>query len=351
MNMPLRLVFLGSDAIALPLLEWLAGEGAAVAQVVAVFTQPDRPVGRGQKVQPNAVKTWALARGLPVLQPEKLTEDVRIELAAMGADLGLVMAYGHILRDEFIDTPRLGMLNLHTSRLPQYRGASPIQTAIANGESETGVTLMRIVRRLDAGPIADVERVSIAALDTAADVEIKLGAACMPLLSRALPRLAAGALVLTPQDDAAATYCRKLEKEDGVLDFSAPARAIAARINGLFPWPSCGVEINGQLVKLGLADVPESRPGEHPSAQAHSNADRGKDGEIGHEAAPGKVLGVDSHGLLVATGEGVLRLRRLQRPGGRMLPAAEFLRGFPVAAGHHLPSRPMTVLVTTRSAK
>lgn len=327
--MPLRVVFLGSDAIARPLLDWLAGEGAAVVQVVGVFTQPDRPVGRGQKVQPNAIKSWAEARGLPVFQPEKLTDTARAQLAALGADLGLVMAYGHILRDDFIGTPRLGMLNLHTSLLPSYRGASPIQSAIASGERTTGVTLMRIVRRLDAGPVADAERVAIDPLDTATDVENKLAAACVPLVARVLPRLAEGELAATAQDDAAATYCRKLEKGDGVLDFTAPAALLAARINGLFPWPSCSVEIGGQLVKLGLADVAEGVP----------------DAPV---AAPGEVAGVDAHGLRVATGQGVLRLRRLQRPGGKMLAAAEFLRGFAVSAGTVLPSQPMPTLVTKR---
>lgn len=328
MKLPLRIVFLGSDAIALPMLDWLAGEGAHLAQVVAVFTQPDRATGRGQKVQPNAIKTWALARGLPVFQPEKLTAEIRSQLATIESDLGIVMAYGHILRDEFIATPRLGILNLHTSVLPKYRGASPIQTATANGEHETGVTLMRIVRRLDAGPVAGVERVPILPLETAAEVEAKLSRACVPLIARGLEALAAGTIVFAEQDEAAATYCRKLDKEDGVLDFAAPAATLAARVNGLFPWPACVVEINGQTVKLGLADAiaPASDQG----------------------AVPGEVLGADEHGLRVATGAGVLRLRKLQRPGGRMLAAAEFLRGFPVAPGTRLPSRVMTALVGSR---
>jgi len=315
----------------MPILDWLAQDGAAVAQVVGVFTQPDRPTGRGQQIRANPIKVWAETRGLPVFQPEKLGEEVRLQLAALHADLGLVMAYGHILRDDFMHTPRLGMLNLHTSLLPRYRGASPIQSAIASGERETGVTLMRIVRRLDAGPAADVERVAIGALDTAADVEAKLGAACVPLLRRSLPRFAQGALDFVAQDDAAATYCRKLTKDDGAVDFAVPARGVAARINGLFPWPGCTVEIAGQIVKLGLADVASIvEPGVN----------------VGSE--PGTVLGQDGDGLLVAAGDGVVRLRRLQRPGGRMLPAAEFLRGFPVPAGTRLPSRPMSVLVTTR---
>jgi folate-dependent phosphoribosylglycinamide formyltransferase PurN len=170
MTTPLRLVFLGSDAIARPLLDWLVSDvGRAQVEVVGVFTQPDRPVGRGQKITANEIKTWAIGRGLPVFQPEKITDEVRAQLAALTPDLSLVMAYGHILRDAFIATPRLGTLNLHTSLLPQYRGASPIQTAIASGERQTGVTLMQIVRELDAGPLADFERVKIEPLDTALD--------------------------------------------------------------------------------------------------------------------------------------------------------------------------------------
>jgi methionyl-tRNA formyltransferase len=330
----LRIVFLGSDPMALPLLEWLAGEGAGRVEVVGVLTQPDRPAGRGQKVEPNAIKQWAQRRGRPVLQPEKPGPAECAALAAWQADLALVMAYGHILRDEFIATPRLGTLNLHASLLPKYRGASPIQTAVACGERETGVVLMRIVRRMDAGPVAEVERVAIESLDTAVDVERKLAAACVPLLARALPRLAVGALEFVEQDERAATYCRKLAKEDGALDFAAPAAVLAARINGLFPWPGCSVEVGGLAVKLGLGDG------------AASDADAGQGAR-----EPGEVLGADDRGLLVSTGKDVLRVRRLQRPGGRMLSAGEFLRGFPIPAGTRLPSRPMPTLLVRRALK
>jgi methionyl-tRNA formyltransferase len=327
MSAPLRMVFLGSDPIALPLLTWLSGDASAVAQVVGVFTQPDRPVGRGQKIVANSIKQWALARDLPVFQPEKITEETRAQLAGLSADVALVMAYGHILRDEFIFTARLGTLNLHTSLLPKYRGASPIQTAIACGERETGVTLMRIVRRLDAGPVADAERVAIAPLDTALEVEAKLAAACVPLLARTLPRLREGTLRFVEQEESAATFCRKLSKEDGALDFSAPAAVLAARINGLFPWVACNMEIAGQPVKIGQAEaLPEKSGGDRSSPV-------------------GTVMGADAEGLLIATGEGVLRVRRMQRPGGRMLPATEFLRGFPIAPGVQLPSRPMPALL------
>ena len=319
---PLNLVFLGSDPVALPLLDWLAGEGSALAKVVAVFTQPDRPAGRGQMISANAIKSWALAHGLPLHQPEALTAEGCAQLAAYGADVALVMAYGQILREEFITTPRLGTLNLHTSLLPSYRGASPIQTAIAGGERETGVTLMRIVRKLDAGPVADVERSPIGALDTAGVVERRLASACVPLLARALPRLRAGLLAFIAQDESAATFCRRLVKADGILDFAQPASILAARVNGLFPWPACAILIGGQRVKLGLADA---LPG---------------------SGAAGAVLGADAHGLLVGTGQGILRLLQLQRPGGRLLAAADFLRGFPVPVGTMLASQPMPPLVS-----
>jgi methionyl-tRNA formyltransferase len=320
---PLRVVFLGSDPIALPMLNWLVGEGKGQATIVAVYTQPDRAVGRGQKIVPNEIKTWALAHGLLIYQPEKLDAGALAQLQALDADASLVMAYGHILRDEFIDAPRLGTLNFHASILPKFRGASPIQTAIAAGEKETGVSLMRIVRRLDAGPVADIERLPIEDHDTAAEIETKLAAACVPLLTRNLSRLADGSLAFVPQDDAAATYCRRLVKEDGALDFAASAVQLAARINGLFPWPACSIELNGQTIKLGLAsavDATSTQPA-------------------------GTILGLAEGGLRVSTGAGQLALRRLQRPGGRMLDAAEFLRGFPVAPGLVVVSHPMAPLV------
>ena len=339
---PLRLVFLGSDPITLPLLDWLADHARAQVALVAVYTQPDRPVGRGQKVVPNAIKTWALARGLPVYQPEKITAEVRADYAALAPDLALVMAYGKILRPAFIDTPRLGTLNLHASLLPRWRGASPIQTAVAAGETRTGVSLMRIVPELDAGPVADVEPVTIAPLDTALDVERKLADACVPLIARNLAALAAGTLPFVEQDHARATFCRRLVKADGALDFTAPAAVLAARINGLFPWPACVFEFDGQPIKVGQADaVAGASAGDGIGGDA-----RGGNG--GRAGEPGEVLGADAEGLCVATTAGVLRLRRLQRPGGKMLPAGEFLRGHPVAAGSVLASRPMPDLVVSR---
>jgi len=320
---PLRLVFMGSDAIGLPLLGWLADEAGGAARLVGVVTGPDRPSGRGQAVRPNGVKAWAAGRGIAILQPEQLDASALAELAALCPDVSLVVAFGHILRDEFIAVPRLGTLNLHASLLPRYRGASPIQAAIASGERETGMTLMRIVRELDAGPIGGTERIAVSPLDTALDVEARLAAAAVPLAARALPLLARGELSFRAQDGAGASYCRRLGKADGVLDFAAPAAVLAARVNGLHPWPSVAVDVAGTPVKLGLADAPAGGAG----------------------GVPGTAIGSDEHGLLVATGSGILRLRRLQRPGGRMLGAPEFLRGFPIPAGTVLSSRPMPALV------
>jgi methionyl-tRNA formyltransferase len=188
--------------------------------------------------------------------------------------------------------------------------------------------LMRIVRQLDAGPIAGVERVSIGPRDTALEIEQRLSVACVPLLARTLPALASGELAFANQEESAATFCRRLAKDDGRLDFAAPATALAARINGLFPWPACSIEIAGQPLKIGLADVASN-----PVCNL-----------LGDKIA-GAVLGADAEGLLVATGGGVLRCLRLQKPGGKMLPAPDFLRGSPVTAGTVLPSFPLPLLV------
>jgi methionyl-tRNA formyltransferase len=322
---PLRLVFMGSDPVALRLLDWLEGEGSAAARIVGVVTGPDRPSGRGQAVNPNCIKAWAAGRPFALLQPERLDSAALAALSGLRPDATLVVAYGHILRDDVISVPRLGTLNLHASLLPLYRGASPIQASVASGDAETGMTLMRIVRELDAGPVANAERVPISALDTASDVEAKLADCAIPLLARALPLLGRGELRFLEQDSARATYCRRLEKADGVLDFAAPAEVLSRRVNGLHPWPSVTVELVGSHVRLGLADaLPGASPG-----------------------VPGSVAGSDSGGLLVATGSGTLRIRRMQRPGGRMLEAPEFLRGFPVRAGTVIASSPMPGLVAS----
>jgi methionyl-tRNA formyltransferase len=313
---------MGSDAIALPMLESLMAFPSA--HLAGVWTQPDRPHGRGQRLLPGPIKTWALERGLPVFQPLKPDASDLDAMRGLGTQLILVMAYGHILRQPTLDLPELGCFNLHTSRLPKYRGASPIQTAVASGESGTAVTLMRMEAGLDTGPIVDFEPIPIGPTNTAGEVEASMASACVPLLARNFPRMLRGGLHLSAQNHEAATYCRRLEKADGVLDFSAPARLLAARINGLHPWPCCSLLIKGETVKIGRAGW-----------RASTISD-----------TPGAIVGASGDALEVACGEGVLRLLELQRPGGRMLGAGEFLRGFPIPAGTLLASHPMPPLVS-----
>lgn len=321
----LRTVFMGSDGIALPLLDAVAGEHAGTLELVGIYTQPDRPHGRGMKLQPNAIKQWALGRGIPVRQPDKLGAADVDWLLEQRCDVLLVMAYGHILRQKLLDTPRLPPLNFHASLLPKLRGASPIETAIATGETRTGVTLMRIVRQLDAGPMLDAEAVDIAPDDCRADVYAKLSAACVPLLRRAVPRLVSGDLEFTPQDDAQVTHCRIIRKEDGGMDFHAPAAELHNRCRAFQPWPGAYFDHEGTRIRVGATHVTP-----------------------GVDAAPGTVLpGAGTDGLPVQTGDGVLWLETLQRPGGRMLPAAEFLRGYPLPDGTVIPSQPMGELVTS----
>lgn len=320
-----RLVFMGSDPIALPVLDALASltDGP---EIVAVYTQPDRARGRGQQVRPNPIKQWALEHRIPVFQPAPLGEDDRVSFAALGADLVLVMAYGHILSQGWLDTPPAGFFNLHTSLLPRYRGASPIQATLLDEGDHGGVTLMRLVARLDAGPIVDREQVHLEDLETGATLEDKLAQACVPLVLRNIGAMVQGSPRLETQDEASVTYTRKLRKTDGVLDFTAPAPVLARRVNGLHPWPGVVIEVEGTPVRCGLADTQEG-----PSLPP-----------------PGSVMEPDQTGLRIATGEGILRLRRLQRPGGRMLDAIEFLRGFPISPGSILSSKPMPVLIADR---
>lgn len=327
---PLRLVFLGSDPIALPTLERLAGtaEGRALVELVAVYTQPDRPHGRGQKLQAGPIKEWALARNLPVFQPEKLGAEDLARIRELGTDVALVMAYGQLLKDDFIAAPRLGTFNLHTSALPKYRGASPVTAAIACGDAETAVSFMRIVRKLDAGAVAEVERVAIGAHDTTGTIEAALGIAAAPLTLRCLTAARAGTLVFAEQDETRVSYCRRLAKTDGVLDFTQPAEVLARRVNALQPWPGVTIALGDTPVKVGLAEAADeaTSPG----------------------VAGGTVVAGAREAVHVATGRGVLRLLRLQRPGGKMLPAEEFLRGCPIPVGSVLPSAPMPGLVAAR---
>ncbi len=324
-----RIVFMGSDPIALPMLAFLAdsGGGREQAELVGVFTQPDRAKGRGKAVQPNVIKTWARALGVPVLQPEKPDAETVEWLRAQQVDLVIVMAYGHLLRKALLAAPRYGTVNFHASLLPRYRGASPIETAIAEGEPETGVSLMRIVPKMDAGPVADTARVPITQQDNGDTLRHKLSEGCVTLLSRNLHALLTGTLEFTPQNEREVSYCRRLIKRDGALDFALPARTLADRIRAFRTWPGSHFEHEGNPIKVGNATwVPDGI----------------SDGQ------PGEVLDASASGVVVNTASGSLVLTELQRPGGKMLPAKDFLNGYPLPGGTVLPSLPNQPLVSDR---
>ncbi len=238
----------------------------------------------------------------------------------------VVMAYGHLLSSAVLDQTRLGAINLHASILPRYRGASPVTSAIADRCKETGISLMRMVRQMDAGPVADCERVAITPSDTVGSLTGKLGCTAVPLMARNLASLVSGTLVFRPQDPSQASYTRRLRKSDGAIDFSQSAEAIAARVRALEPWPGTRIEWNGTFIRIGSTNH-----------------------DLEHVVnPPGTILGLDRGELLIATGKGRLRCITLQRPGGRMLPADAFIRGFPLECGSVLPSSCAPPLVSPR---
>jgi len=317
---------MGSDAIALPALNAIARGECGDVDILAVYTQPDKPRGRGKRIEANAIKLWALENEIPVFQPGRVDRAVRMEIEAMNPDVILIMAYGHLLSQALIDVPLRGTWNLHTSILPKYRGASPIQASIVSGGAESGVSFMRLVRQMDAGPVLDVEKVDIERLDTAMELESKLSQACVPLLARCLPSVLDGSAKPESQNESDATYVRKLSKSDGTLDFNQPAAQVANRINGLFPWPGTRFEHDGVVLKVGLADY---------------------DDQVSGKSA-GFVLGLEPQGLAVACETGTLFLKRLQRPGGKMLDAESFLRGFEIPEGTILKSKDASPLVASQ---
>lgn len=306
-----NVVFFGSDAICLPVLNYLHTEAADQCVLRAVVSQPDRRQGRGKKMQPNPVAAWAAAHGVELLQPEKPTRELADWMIENNTVVALVMAYGHFLSKSLRDAASQGMLNFHGSLLPKYRGASPVETAIASGDAETGVGLMQIVKEMDAGGVADVEVVCIDEHDTGPELRVKVGAAVVPLLRRNLDAVLSGGLQFAAQDPANVTYCRKICKEDGVVDFNLPARAIYDRLRAFTPWPGGAFEHGGERIKVGRISIDNDTP---------------------ETTAPGTVLAAES-ALRVATGEGVICFHELQRPGGRLLSVADFLRGYSIRPG------------------
>ncbi len=309
------IAYLGADAICLPGLRHLHERCSEICRLGMIITQPDRRQGRGKKLKQNPVAEYASIQQIPLLQPDKPDRDLAQTMVDEGVVLAFVMAYGHFLPKSVREAPARGMLNFHGSILPAYRGASPVETALAMGEEETGVCLMQVVREMDAGAVADCERIPIRDSDTGPELRARVGQAAVPLLTRNLKAALAGALSSSPQDHSAATFCRKISKEDGALDFEQSAREIDRRLRAFTPWPGGYFHYREQTIKVGLAEVnPQSI-----------------------NASPGTIVRV-GESLDVATTEGIIRFHVLQRPGGRMLPAEAFLRGFPIEPGDCLPS-------------
>jgi methionyl-tRNA formyltransferase len=305
----LRVAFMGSPEFAVPTLEAVL----AAHQVVAVVTQPDKPAGRGQRLEPPPVKAVAERAGVPVLQPRSArTPELVDELRRLAPDVAVVVAYGKILPQAVLDVPRLGCLNVHGSLLPRYRGAAPIQWAIIRGETETGITIMKLDAGMDTGPMLLRRAVAIGEDDTAGTMAARLAPVGAELMREALARLEAGGLVETPQDGSLATLAPMLTKEDGRIDWSQPAAAVRDRVRGVDPWPGATALLDGEVVKMWRPRVVPGR------------------------GAPGEVLGADRDGLLVACGDGAVALAELQLPGRKRLPAPAFLAGRPVPAGTRL---------------
>ncbi|MFN0066562.1 MAG: methionyl-tRNA formyltransferase [Limisphaerales bacterium] len=315
MPAPVRVVYFGTAPLARASLAALI-DAPAVAQVAAVVTQPDKPVGRELRVQPSPVKALALERGLPVLQPARARDATFLdELRALAPDLIVVAAYGQILPPAVLDLPRHGCLNVHASLLPRWRGAAPIQWAILAGDAETGVTLMRMDAGLDTGPMLAAARTPLRPDDTGRTLHDRLAELGGALLVRTLPGWLSGTVPAVPQPAAGTTYARKVTKADGAMDWRRPAVELERQIRAFDPWPGSWTRLAGTaaggLIKLWRAEA-------IPAASAE---------------APGTVLAAGPAGPVVRCGEGGLRLLELQREGGRRLPARAFLAGNPLPPG------------------
>jgi methionyl-tRNA formyltransferase len=316
-------VFAGTPEFARTALEHLHAAGF---RIPLVLTQPDRPAGRGMKLQPSAVKQFAQAHAIPVAQPRSLRLDgkfpedaaaARQALQAARPDVMVVAAYGLILPQWVLDLPRLGCLNIHASLLPRWRGAAPIHRAIEAGDDATGVTIMQMDAGLDTGDMLLAERVAIAASDTTGTLHDRLAALGGRMIVQALELAGSGGLSPVPQPAEGVTYAHKIDKAEAAIAWTQPAPVIARRVRAFDPFPGATGVVQGETLKVWEAHaVPAAAAGD----------------------APGTVLAADAQGIAVACGEGVLRVTELQRAGGKRLAAADFLRGFPLQAGQSFES-------------
>ncbi|UCC60849.1 MAG: methionyl-tRNA formyltransferase [Dehalococcoidia bacterium] len=302
----MRVVFMGTPEFAIPALEYLVQSGH---QLVAVYTQPDRPVGRGRAPSPPPVKKTALEYGIDVMQPATLRDAAEAErLASLKPDIAVVAAYGQILPQSMLDIPEFGCLNIHPSLLPLYRGATPIPAAILAGDEDTGVTVMLLDAGMDTGPTLSQIVVEIEPEDTAASLTLKLADAGAKLLGETLPLWLDRLITPRPQDESRATYTSPITKGDGMVDWRLPAVDIWRRVRAFYPWPGCYTYWRGKLLRI------------HEAVPLH------KEGKL----VPGRVVTLESEQpavMGVETGEGILGLVNMQLEGKRAIKASEFLRG------------------------
>jgi methionyl-tRNA formyltransferase len=305
-----RLIFMGTPEFALPTLNALLHHGH---NVLAVVTQPDRPKGRGKKLAPSPVKELALQHGIEVLQPEKASDALFCErMSEKAPDLIIVVAFGQILRKGLLAIPKWGVVNIHGSLLPAYRGAAPIQGAIMNNEAKTGLTVMRMDEGLDTGPILFQEEVSVSQDETAGQLHDRLAHLAGELMVNSLKRMAESPVEERPQDHARATYTRKIEKEMSLIDWRQTAAKVSALIRALDPRPGAFTTLQGQEIKLFASRIID---------------------EARHDVVAGRFAGHAGGCLVVETGQGVIGVREIQYPGKKRLPAADFLRGFSLPEG------------------
>jgi methionyl-tRNA formyltransferase len=302
----LDLVFMGTPSFAATILERLISAGH---RLLAVYTQPPRPAGRGHRLQPSPVHLLAERHGIVVRSPAGLRDqDTQAAFAALGAEAAVVAAYGLILPQVMLSAPRLGCLNVHASLLPRWRGAAPIQRALLAGDHETGITIMQMEKGLDTGPILMQHRLPIGLAATTAGLTEELAQLGGRLIVAALDRLARGTLVPRPQPQEGVTYAPKISRAEGLLDWRRPATELERRVRALDPWPGAYFEHDGASIRVLAAAALADAPGDPPGTMLDNR-------------------------LAIACGSGVLRLLRLQRPGRAPLDASEFLRGYPIPPG------------------
>lgn len=318
---PLRIVFAGTPEFAAESLKALLQQGEH--EVIAVYTQPDRPAGRGRELKASPVKELALERRIPVYQPLSLKDpEASNELRALKPDLMIVAAYGLLLPGDVLGIPRLGCLNVHASLLPRWRGAAPIPRAIEAGDTVTGVSIMQMEAGLDTGPVLAELRTPIHETDTAQTLHDRLATLGADVLVATLERLTRGAIAPQSQDTAGACYAKKLRKEESLLDWDQPAKILHRKIRALIPWPVASTTWGGKTLRFWEAGPLEAS---------------------GTAGLPGTIVQADASGIRVQTGNGMLTLTRLQAEGGKILSAGDFLNGHKLAAGDRLGDETKTI--------